>query len=93
MGCYTDTLKFLDRIGAGDRVKWQSGLKVPMVDRAGHYSVLSLPALPPPFNPGRVVRAQLTIRYGSEADFTGQRTAASMLDEMMPRGTNLHSFQ
>src|SRR4051812_47681103 len=50
MGCYTDTLKFLGRIGAADRVKWQSGLKLPMIDRAGHTSVLSLPALPPPLN-------------------------------------------
>ena len=50
MGCYTDTLAFLDRIGAGDRVKWQSGLKIPMIDRQGQHSVLSLPALPPPLN-------------------------------------------
>ena len=50
MGCYTDTLRFLDRIGASDRVTWQSGLKVSMIDRAGHYSVLSLPALPSPLN-------------------------------------------
>lgn len=50
MGCYYDTLAFLDRIGAGDRVKWQTGLQVPMIDRSGNHSVLSLPALPPPLN-------------------------------------------
>ena len=50
MGCYRDTFAFLDRIGAGDRVKWQSGLNVAMIDRAGRYSVLALPALPPPLN-------------------------------------------
>ncbi len=50
MGCYTDTFAFLDRIGASDRVKWQSGLKVPMIDRAGHESMLSLPALPSPLH-------------------------------------------
>jgi hydroxysqualene dehydroxylase len=50
MGCYSDTFAFLDRIGAGDRVTWQSGLKVPMIDRAGRHSVLSLPALPSPLN-------------------------------------------
>lgn len=50
MGCYTDTLAFLDRIGAGDRVKWQTGLKLSMIDRQGQHSVLSLPALPPPLN-------------------------------------------
>jgi len=50
MGCYRDTLAFLDRIGAGDRVNWQSSLKISMIDRAGHHSVLSLPALPSPLN-------------------------------------------
>ena len=50
MGCYTDTFTFLDRIGAGNRVKWQSGLRVSMIDRAGHHSVLSLPALPSPLH-------------------------------------------
>src|SRR5918993_3844965 len=42
MGCYTETLAFLDRIGAADRVRWQTGLKLSMIDRAGHHSVLSL---------------------------------------------------
>jgi zinc protease len=42
---------------------------------------------------GKVVRARLTMRYGSEADFTNQRLAASMLDEAMSRGTKKHNFQ
>jgi zinc protease len=42
---------------------------------------------------GHIVRARLTLRFGSEADFTGNRTAATMLDEILPRGTKLHSFQ
>lgn len=50
MGCYDATFAFLRRIGAADRVRWQSGLRVPMIDRAGHYSVLSLPALPSPLH-------------------------------------------
>jgi squalene-associated FAD-dependent desaturase len=50
MGCYDATFAFLRRIGAADRVRWQSGLKVPMIDRAGQYSVLSLPALPSPLH-------------------------------------------
>ena len=50
MGCYDATFAFLRRIGAANRVRWQSGLKVPMIDRAGHYSVLSLPALPSPLH-------------------------------------------
>ena len=50
MGCYTETLALLDRIGAADRVRWQTGLKLSMIDRAGHHSVLALPALPSPLN-------------------------------------------
>ena len=50
MGCYVETLAFLDRIGAADRVRWQSGLRVSMIDRRGHQSVLALPALPSPLH-------------------------------------------
>jgi uncharacterized protein with NAD-binding domain and iron-sulfur cluster len=50
MGCYVETLAFLDRIGAADRVSWQSGLKLSMIDRRGHQSVLALPALPSPLH-------------------------------------------
>jgi hydroxysqualene dehydroxylase len=50
MGCYAETLAFLDRIGAADRVSWQSGLKLSMIDRRGHHSVLALPALPSPLH-------------------------------------------
>lgn len=50
MGCYTETLTFLRRIGTADRVRWQSGLKISMIDRFGHHSVLSLPALPSPLH-------------------------------------------
>ena len=50
MGCYTETLALLDRIGAADRVRWQTGLKLTMIDRGGHQSVLALPALPSPLH-------------------------------------------
>lgn len=50
MGCYTDTFAFLDRIGAADRVRWQSGLKLAMIDRQGRESTLALPALPSPLH-------------------------------------------
>ena len=50
MGCYADTLKFLDRIGASNRVRWQSGLKVSMIDRQGRESTLALPSLPSPLH-------------------------------------------
>ena len=50
MGCYTETFAFLERIGAADRVLWQSGLRVSMIDRGGHYSQLALPSLPSPLH-------------------------------------------
>jgi hydroxysqualene dehydroxylase len=50
MGCYVETLALLDRVGAADRVRWQSGLRVPMIDRGGHHSVLALPSLPSPLH-------------------------------------------
>jgi squalene-associated FAD-dependent desaturase len=50
MGCYEQTLVFLDRIGASDRVRWQAGLALPMIDRRGHESVLRLPAVTSPLH-------------------------------------------
>lgn len=50
MGCYTETLALLHRIGASRRVRWQSGLAVPMIDRRGHESRLALPSLPSPLH-------------------------------------------
>jgi zinc protease len=43
---------------------------------------------------GHVVRAQLSMRFGTEADFQGgNRDAVAMLDEMLRRGTKHHTFQ
>ncbi|HMG57184.1 MAG TPA: pitrilysin family protein [Kofleriaceae bacterium] len=42
---------------------------------------------------GHVVRARLTLRFGTEADFTGNRVAAAMLDSLIQRGTKHHTFQ
>ena len=50
MGCYDATLAFLDRIGAADRVRRQSGLAVTMVDETGRQSRLQLPPLPAPLH-------------------------------------------
>lgn len=50
MGCYADTLQFLDRIGTRDRVRWQTGLRASMVDRRGHFTTLSLPPVPSPLH-------------------------------------------
>ena len=50
MGCYEQTLVFLDRIGASDRVRWQAGLSLPMIDRRGFESVLKLPSVAAPLH-------------------------------------------
>jgi len=50
MGCYADTLKLLERIGASDRVRWQAGLALAMIDQRGHESVLKLPPMPSPLH-------------------------------------------
>jgi zinc protease len=43
---------------------------------------------------GHVVRAQLTLRFGTDADFSGgKRVAIGALDEILSRGTKQHTFQ
>jgi squalene-associated FAD-dependent desaturase len=49
-GCYRQTLDFLRRIGAEDRVRMQSALEVPFLDRNGRRSVLRCPPLPAPLH-------------------------------------------
>jgi hydroxysqualene dehydroxylase len=48
LGCYHETLAYLARIGARDRIRVQSSLTVPMVDTSGRRSELRCPALPSP---------------------------------------------
>jgi len=42
---------------------------------------------------GDVVRARLSVRFGSEKDLTGRRVASIFLADMMRRGARKHSFQ
>lgn len=48
LGAYHDTLAYLERIGGRDRLRVQSSLAVPMIDRRGRASELRCPALPSP---------------------------------------------
>jgi squalene-associated FAD-dependent desaturase len=50
LGCYRETLAFLDRIGAADRVRHQADLAVTTIDREGHRTRLVCPPLPPPLH-------------------------------------------
>lgn len=49
-GCYYQTLEFLRRIGADDRVRVHGALEVPFLDKAGRRSVLRCPPLPAPLH-------------------------------------------
>ena len=49
-GCYYETMRFLRRIGAADRVRVFPTLEVPFIDRRGRRSVLRCPPLPPPLH-------------------------------------------
>ncbi|MCC7416539.1 MAG: FAD-dependent oxidoreductase [Acidobacteria bacterium] len=50
LGCYTATLAFLQEIGAGDHVRAQRVLTVPIVDTRGRRSRLQCADLPAPFH-------------------------------------------
>ena len=50
MGCYHETFRFLERIGAGANVRLQSELAADMITRAGRRTRLTCPPLPPPLN-------------------------------------------
>jgi squalene-associated FAD-dependent desaturase len=50
LGCYRETLAFLDTIGARDRVAVQPSLAVSFVDRGGRASSLACPMLPSPLH-------------------------------------------
>src|SRR5262245_22495415 len=50
LGCYRDTLSFLEQVGARDNVAFQPALGVTMVDRDGVRSRLDLPMLPSPLH-------------------------------------------
>jgi squalene-associated FAD-dependent desaturase len=49
-GCYTETLRFLERIGTRNRLHQPASLRVPMIDDRGSASVLALPPLPSPLH-------------------------------------------
>ncbi len=50
LGCYTQTMAFLQAIGAGDALRLAPALSVTMIDRDGRRSRLEVAALPPPLH-------------------------------------------
>jgi squalene-associated FAD-dependent desaturase len=49
-GCYRETFRFLDRIGAGGNVRLQQSLEVPFLMPGGEVTRLRCPELPPPLH-------------------------------------------
>jgi squalene-associated FAD-dependent desaturase len=91
MGCYTDTLALLDRIGASNRVKWQSGLKVSMIDRQGHESTLALPAVPSPLHFLAGVMAWDALGWSERLSVLGAG-AALHSDQPAPSGISVRQW-
>ena len=52
MGCYTEMFRFLDRIGATDKLAIQPGLRVDMLDPERGAGAISCPPLPNPLHMG-----------------------------------------
>ena len=50
MGCYTETLDFLDRIGATRNLVFHRDLEIEMLDRGGAHAMLKTAHLPGPFH-------------------------------------------
>jgi squalene-associated FAD-dependent desaturase len=50
LGCYLETLSFLEAVGAADRVAVQPSLEVPFVDVSGRATTLACPSLPSPWH-------------------------------------------
>jgi squalene-associated FAD-dependent desaturase len=49
-GCYDETLDFLARVGAANRLWRQTGLAITMIEQDGRRSTLQLPPLPAPLH-------------------------------------------
>jgi squalene-associated FAD-dependent desaturase len=85
MGCYAETLRFLSRIGALERLALQPRLQVPFLDPGGRSAVFRLPRLPSPWNlaagllrcPGLSLSDRLSLlRVGREVARRSRRVAA-----------------
>ena len=50
LGCYRDTLRYLETIGARDLVCLQPTLRVPFIDRTGRRTLFQCPRWPSPFH-------------------------------------------
>ncbi|MBI4349047.1 MAG: FAD-dependent oxidoreductase [Elusimicrobia bacterium] len=50
MACYRETLRFLERIGTRDKIRFSENARVAYADASGRRTLLDCPAWPAPFN-------------------------------------------
>lgn len=88
MGCYHDTLRFLETIGTLDRVRFQPRLTLQFLDRQGKASSLTCPNLPTPWHllAGVVASGGFTSREKLEIVRLGRALDSSSRDESCPSG-------
>ena len=81
-GCYVETLRFLQRVGASGSVRIQPSLSVPFIDERGSWSELRCPArLPPPLHLLAGVLRWPAIPVGDRL------SALRLAPELLSRGT------
>lgn len=88
LGCYRETLAFLQRIGASRLLRWQTGLAVTMVDPAGHASTLACPPLPAPWHLVGGVIAWDALSVGERLSIAGLAPPLRRAQHAIARGTD-----
>jgi hydroxysqualene dehydroxylase len=91
LGCYDETLAFLRRLGAEDRVWRQSGLALTISERGGRRSTLHLPPLPAPLHLLAGVLAWDALSWGEKMSVV--RVGATVTGGTRPGtpvGTGIH---
>ncbi|HEV2493477.1 MAG TPA: hydroxysqualene dehydroxylase HpnE [Terriglobia bacterium] len=88
MGCYHDTLRFLETIGTLDRIRFQPRLTLQFLDRQGNESSLTCPNLPAPWHllAGVLVSNNFTSREKLQILRLGRALDSSSRDRPCPSG-------
>jgi hydroxysqualene dehydroxylase len=86
LGCYHETFAFLRRVGADGMLRWQAGLAVTMIDRAGRTSTLGCPPLPAPWHLIGGVLAWDALSWGERLSLAGLALPVARARRALARG-------
>jgi squalene-associated FAD-dependent desaturase len=86
LGCYHETLAFLERIGADEGLRRQTGLSVRMIERDGRASVLQCPPLPAPWHLVGGVLAWQALTLAERLSLAGLVPALARAQRALARG-------